>query len=285
MASKPDGPQSPIDAGNRDLPALFSPGEYDVVCGKGKTCFLHPGNRRFRKLVAKFLDRYSEATTKLEKSAIVSSIIQTVRSQSPDGGFIKLDPATGMWQEVGDHLAREKVGQTIRDALHSNYKSSTKAKKERRQAEQAKADDSMTIISSSHFQISSKIEDLMAKVTTTQSDQKLSDMFTQANLEILNELNRLEQARNVHRPSHAAESAAEAMPSETRRLPGVTFDFHPQDSFARRCNSLSAEFQPSSPLHQLLSAMSTSIVPPTEMTYGQQEWEEDKKNDSGAPLW
>lgn len=97
----------------------------------------------------------------------MSSIIQTVRSQSPDGGFIKLDPATGMWQEVGDHLAREKVGQTIRDALHSNYKSSTKAKKERRQAEQAKADDSMTIISSSHFQISSKIEDLMAKVTTT----------------------------------------------------------------------------------------------------------------------
>ena len=78
-----------------------------------------------------------------------------------------MDPLTGVWQEVGDHLAREKVGQTIRDALHSNYKSSTKAKKKRRQAEQAKADDSMTMISSSHFQISSKIEDLMAKVTTT----------------------------------------------------------------------------------------------------------------------
>ena len=112
------------------------------------------------------LDRYSEASTKLEKSTIVSSILQTVRSQSPEGGFIKLDPASGTWQEVGDHLAREKVGQTIRDALHSNYRSSTKAKKKRRQAEQAKAEDSMTIISSAHTQISSKIEDLMAQVTT-----------------------------------------------------------------------------------------------------------------------
>jgi hypothetical protein len=56
-----------------------------------------------------------------------------------------------------------------------------------------------------------------------ESDQKLSDMFTQANLEILNELNRLEQSRTVPRSSHEAEAPAVAMPSETRRIPDVPF--------------------------------------------------------------
>jgi len=50
-----------------------------------------------------------------------------------------MDPITGAWREVGDHLAREKVGQTLRDSLHNKYSSSTKAKKRRRQAEKAKA--------------------------------------------------------------------------------------------------------------------------------------------------
>ena len=71
----------------------------------GKGCFNHEGNKNFRKIVGLFLESYSEATSKLEKSAIVSAIIQTVRSQSGEGGFVKKDTRTGFWQEVGDHLA------------------------------------------------------------------------------------------------------------------------------------------------------------------------------------
>jgi len=85
------------------------------------------------------LDKYSAATSKQEKSRIVSSIVDTIRRSSANGGFVKLDPLTGNWFEVGDHLAREKVGQTLRDALHTKYSSSTKAKKRRRQAEKARA--------------------------------------------------------------------------------------------------------------------------------------------------
>ncbi len=103
----------------------------------------------------------------MEKSGIVSVIIRTVRSRSPVGGFVKLDSTTGRWQEVGDHLAREKVGQTIRDALHSQYRSSSRAKKRRRQAEQATADNSMTMITNNHYAISSKIDELMTKVTAS----------------------------------------------------------------------------------------------------------------------
>ena len=103
----------------------------------------------------------------MEKSGIVSVIIRTVRSRSPVGGFVKLDSTTGQWQEVGDHLAREKVGQTIRDALHSQYRSSSRAKKRRRQAEQATADNSMTMITNNHYAISSKIDELMTKVAAS----------------------------------------------------------------------------------------------------------------------
>lgn len=85
------------------------------------------------------LERYAAATTKQDKSRIVSEIVDTIRKSSPDGGFVKLDPLTGSWREVGDHLAREKVGQTLRDSLHTKYSSSTKAKKQRRQAEKARA--------------------------------------------------------------------------------------------------------------------------------------------------
>eukprot|EP00545_Synedropsis_sp_CCMP1620_P005709 CAMPEP_0119005700 /NCGR_PEP_ID=MMETSP1176-20130426/1877_1 /TAXON_ID=265551 /ORGANISM="Synedropsis recta cf, Strain CCMP1620" /LENGTH=240 /DNA_ID=CAMNT_0006957539 /DNA_START=165 /DNA_END=884 /DNA_ORIENTATION=+ len=197
---------SPVGSGEkRELSDIFLPGNFDVICGKGKSCFNHQGNKNFRKIVGVYLEGYAEASSKLEKSAIVTAIIQTIRTQSPEGGFIKRELTTGLWSEVGDHLAREKVGQTIRDALHLKYRSSTKAKKKRRLAEQAKASANMTHISSTHFEISSKIDDLKSKVTDTLSDQQLGDMFTQANLEILNELNRLQQLRTgtmvTHQPS------------------------------------------------------------------------------------
>jgi hypothetical protein len=59
------------------------------------------------------------------------------------------------------------TGQTIRDALHFQYRSSTKAKKKRRQTEQAKANANMTEISKAHLEISSKIDDLKSKVRET----------------------------------------------------------------------------------------------------------------------
>jgi hypothetical protein len=86
------------------------------------------------------LEKYSAAKTKQEKSRIVTAILETIQqSCGEQGGFVKLDPLTGNWFEVSTHHAREKIGQTLRDSLHTKYSSSTKAKKHRRQAEKAKA--------------------------------------------------------------------------------------------------------------------------------------------------
>eukprot|EP00546_Thalassionema_frauenfeldii_P004574 CAMPEP_0178919418 /NCGR_PEP_ID=MMETSP0786-20121207/14423_1 /TAXON_ID=186022 /ORGANISM="Thalassionema frauenfeldii, Strain CCMP 1798" /LENGTH=383 /DNA_ID=CAMNT_0020593341 /DNA_START=49 /DNA_END=1200 /DNA_ORIENTATION=+ len=192
-----------------ELPANYKPGKFDVICGKGKGCFNHEGNKHFREIVAKQLDPYSEANTKLAKSAIVSSIITMVRDLSPNGGFIKRDTSTGLWHEVGDHLAREKVGQTMRDALHHQYRSSTKSKKKRRQMEQAKAHACMETISNRNSEISSKIDDLNS-ATLTNSDRQLQEMFTKANIEILNELNKLRDQRATKAQSGAVTNVGEA---------------------------------------------------------------------------
>jgi hypothetical protein len=119
------------------LPEGFAPGDNDVICGRGRKCFNHSGNERFRVIVSGYLDKYSTATSKLEKSYMLSDIVAQVRKCSPNGGFVKKCPETKRFYEVGCFLAREKTSQAFRDALHDQYKSSNSAKKKRRQVSQA----------------------------------------------------------------------------------------------------------------------------------------------------
>jgi hypothetical protein len=72
------------------------------------------GNRRFRILCEINLKKYVSAYTKMQKSLIVMGIVDAVREGSLSirglqGGFIKRDPETNRWYEVGDAVAREKV--------------------------------------------------------------------------------------------------------------------------------------------------------------------------------
>ena len=89
----------------------FEPGPYDVICAWGKAAKEHPGYIRYRNVVKENLVRYDSSVTKVERTSIVTDIVDYVRSHSPKGGFVKKDTETGRWYEVGDHIAREKVGQ------------------------------------------------------------------------------------------------------------------------------------------------------------------------------
>jgi hypothetical protein len=108
-------------------------------------CTASKGNRYLRFLVNNFRHPYSEARNKVQKSAIVSTIIDKVKQASPkSGGFIKYED--GNWWEVDDAFAREKIGGLFRDFLHTQYRSSTKAKLARRkvktdQPQSSSADD------------------------------------------------------------------------------------------------------------------------------------------------
>jgi hypothetical protein len=113
----------------RELRVDFQPCEYSVVCGRGKDSFNHAGNRRFRILASMFIAEYSEADSKAAKSAIVSKILGVIRQAG--GLFCRYE--RGAWFEVGEHCAREKVSALLRDLLHTQYRSSAKAKLDRRQ--------------------------------------------------------------------------------------------------------------------------------------------------------
>jgi hypothetical protein len=119
----------------RYLPVKFLPSVNDVLCGKGKTCFNHPGNRRFRAIVGANLHRYQTAPNKIEKSAIVNEIVDIVRKHcSTMGGFVRPDTTTKRWFEIGDEAAREKVGQVIRDTILRQNPQGMEEKQRKRKA-------------------------------------------------------------------------------------------------------------------------------------------------------
>lgn len=64
------------------------------------------------------LQQYVEAKSRLDKSLVVHHIVAQCRAANPDnGGFVKMNFATGRWTTVSDEAAREKVSHAIRDAL------------------------------------------------------------------------------------------------------------------------------------------------------------------------
>jgi hypothetical protein len=88
----------------------------------------HAGNQLFRERIDASVQSYSDATSKVGKSMVVSAVVDFFRERSM-GGFVK--EKEGLWYEVGENLAREKVGQAFRERLNHKYRSSTKAKRRR----------------------------------------------------------------------------------------------------------------------------------------------------------
>lgn len=98
------------------LPDDFMPGEKDVVCSWARQNHRHSGNIRFRKLVDEHAPAYVKAETKYEKTKVIADLIDRVRNDSPNGGFVKRDFYSGRWYEIGIERARDKVGHAIRKA-------------------------------------------------------------------------------------------------------------------------------------------------------------------------
>jgi hypothetical protein len=109
----------------------FQPSEYSVICGRGKASYDHTGNHRLRLLAGMFVESYSLTGCNKHKSTMASHIVAMTRERG--GSFCKNEH--GAWFEVGDHFAREKVSAMFRDMLHTQYRSSAKAKSARRRVQ------------------------------------------------------------------------------------------------------------------------------------------------------
>jgi hypothetical protein len=108
----------------------FIPGRFDVICARGAKVKQHAGNQLFRQKIQESVQAYAaSADSKLYKSMVVSGVVDFFQEHS-QGGFVK-QKKDGVWYRVGDSLAREKVGQAIREQLSHQYRSSTKAKRRR----------------------------------------------------------------------------------------------------------------------------------------------------------
>eukprot|EP00980_Cylindrotheca_fusiformis_P002560 scaffold607_cov109-Cylindrotheca_fusiformis.AAC.6 len=91
--------------------AVILPSNYDVLWGRGKHVFRHPGNRLLYELVETYYDQYNQLS-KDGKTSLADQLVAVVHGFS--GRFMKLDKESGMWVEVSIIEAREKVTHRFR---------------------------------------------------------------------------------------------------------------------------------------------------------------------------
>jgi hypothetical protein len=102
---------------------ITNPGPHDILCGRGGGTTAHPGNIKFRKLVAAHKLRYL-AASKSDKPAVAREVVKEWRSLNPPGRFLaKMEENNNdssgdqpcVWFDVGDKKAREKASQCLRE--------------------------------------------------------------------------------------------------------------------------------------------------------------------------
>ena len=164
----------------------FVPGYYDVICDRKRAARDHPGNVRFQELVQQVSLAYGNAHSKPERAAIVTDLVNSVRSQGT--GFVKFDKKLGMWIEIGDRLAREKTGQQLRETLGDKYRSSQDSKRRARKAKNAEMADNLETIVKKNKAVSETVDHMKEEVPSwfLKPDQEVLNFFTDANKRMLN---------------------------------------------------------------------------------------------------
>ena len=77
----------------------------------------HPGNKRFRDIIALHRPDYIRAV-KMDKPLVARKIVKSIRQGSRPGRFLKKQ-ADGNWYDVGDRTAAEKTSQGLRERTNA----------------------------------------------------------------------------------------------------------------------------------------------------------------------
>ena len=137
-----DAKIAPCPSSSSSGPAQASspPTDSDVLCGRGGAINVHPGNAKYRQLVADRKRSYPPARYKREKRLISESIVEEIRNQSPPGRFLNRRTSGGAdWYDIGDVKAREKTSQALREnlpKLRKEIEAEEAAKKKKEEEEQ-----------------------------------------------------------------------------------------------------------------------------------------------------
>jgi len=172
-----------------------SPGEMDIICGRGKVVSEHPGNKRLRTLISEQLAAYQSSQEKIAKSAIVSTIIRKVRESG--GTFLKENPHNGLFEPVSERFLREKVGQKFRDTLHTIHKSNSPVKKRRQYLERIEQQRCIANYLQESAPLASLVSSLNQHAYKDIPDQKLLHILNKTNIKIIEQLNKEKAALSI----------------------------------------------------------------------------------------
>jgi hypothetical protein len=114
-----------------ELPKDYQPGRFDVLCGRGKGCSNHEGNKIFSSAVREKVRHYENAKKRADKSVVVASTFSWLKDHG--ARFIKFDKRTQRWYDIGDEQARDKTGHAIRDFL-ANERNIFESRRKRKRA-------------------------------------------------------------------------------------------------------------------------------------------------------
>ena len=89
---------------NTSLPENWEPTPDSVVIGRAKARTNTEGNHKLQRICQTYLEKYSNASSKLEKTTMVSRIVETVQDACPKGAFVKY--VNGRYWEVDDHCGK-----------------------------------------------------------------------------------------------------------------------------------------------------------------------------------
>ena len=95
------------------------PHKNDILLGRGGKNNQHIGNEQLRILARSQRDQY-RTSSKKNKSHISRQLVRYIRNLNPAGRFLKRNTVTGVWEDVGDEIAKEKTSQALRDAVSSS---------------------------------------------------------------------------------------------------------------------------------------------------------------------
>ena len=87
-------------------------GNNDCLLGRGSGVNHHPGNKRYRQLIAENRATYNRLP-RSDKGTLTVKIVKDWRAQDPPGRFLKINEETQLWDDVGDEKARAKVSQSF----------------------------------------------------------------------------------------------------------------------------------------------------------------------------
>lgn len=161
-------------------------GRYDIICGRHIAAYNNVGNRRFIVTVSLALGRYTCALTRLDKTAVIKSIVDTVRGV---GGHF-LIRRDGAWIELTASQAHDKIRHTLRDMLGDTLRSPSNTfpnipRSSRSPSSSAKMPPSLSVLTSSKKAVRRLLDDRNTMIMQgATADSVTQPFFTATSREI-----------------------------------------------------------------------------------------------------